>query len=380
MSKKNMFDDYILDKNRKDESVTKSTSTKSEETPARSASAKDSQVLDHQQKIDEDKAAILDKLSFPRSILPWQNIDSNMTRQLLKAGYTSVKLLATATTGEIVSMTNIPRSYVDQLIANAKDWEDFHFETAANLLSDRTKLKRISTGSSSLDRLLGGGVEPRSITEFYGSYTTGKTQLSIQLAVNATLEEDGKGHAVYIDTEGSFRPERIEQICEEANLDAESILNRIYVGRAHNTTIQMELTNAVSELATNQSVKLLILDSLTSNFRAEYIGKGSIMDRQQKLNQHVQQLARISDMLNIAVVITNQVMSVIDGFENSLQPVGGNILAHGSTHRVELTKSKKHNQVRYAKLIASPSLPESTAEFKITRGGIKDVNHLSKNT
>lgn len=318
----------------------------------------------------------IDTLPFPKSVLPWKDETNDLTRQLLKSGYTSIKIISTATVGEITSLTHLSEHQAKRLINNAKDWQDFNFETAANLLEDRNQLHRISTSSKSLDLLLGGGIEPRSITEFYGSFTTGKTQLSIQLAVNVALPPSHgglDGYVVYIDTEGSFRPERVVQICNHLNYDAEKVLHRILVGRAHNSTIQMELTNTILELGSKKPIKLVIVDSLTSNFRAEFIGKDSIMERQQKMNQHVQQLSRIADMLNVAIVITNQVMSVINGYENEIQPVGGNILAHGSTHRIELSKSPTHPQIRLAKLVASPSLPESRGNYRITEAGIKDT-------
>jgi len=315
-------------------------------------------------------------LPFPQSILPWSISQGELTNQLLNAGYTSIKIIATATVGEIQSLTQLSEHQIEKLIQNAKSWQDFNFETAAALLHSREQMHRISTGSTSLDHLLGGGIEPRSITEFYGAFTSGKTQLSIQLAVNALLNPDGNlsdGYTVYIDTEGSFRPERVVQITKSLPVDAEDVLNRILVGRAHNTNIQMHLVNSLVELASQRSIRLVIIDSLTSNFRSEFIGKDTILERQQKLNQHVQQLMRISDLLDIAVVLTNQVMSVMDGYEHSIQPVGGNIVAHGTTHRIELTKSISTPNVRHARLIASPSQPEGSAPFKITTDGIKDV-------
>lgn len=256
------------------------------------------------------------------------------------------------------------------------------FQTAASLLLERQNAPRIPTGSKAMNRLLGGGVESKSITEFYGAYTTGKTQTSIQLAFNVALDVEHGGlnaHAVYIDTEGSFRPERIIQMANEIGVNPKTILNRIFVGRAHNSDIQIQLTENVYSLAETNNVKLLIIDSLTSTFRAEYVGKGALMDRQQKLNQHIRQISKLADQLGIAVVVTNQVSAVIDGYEQTIIPVGGNILAHGTTHRIQFTKSHKYPTIRFAKLIASPSLPETTISFEITQGGITDVSITSFN-
>ncbi|MHA2251710.1 MAG: DNA repair and recombination protein RadA, partial [Candidatus Kariarchaeaceae archaeon] len=291
-----------------------------------------------------------------RSILPWDeqsSISTKYSKKLREAGYNSVRLLATATTGEIHELTGIPEEYAEQIVTKAKEWCHFKFETAANILDNRTQLVHIPTGSRVFDQILGGGIEPKSITEFYGAFTTGKTQLCIQLAVNAASPKELgglDGEVIYIDTEGSFRPERVMQICRGKNINPQSVLDRIFVGRAHNTDIQMQLTNHVIQLAKEKDIKLLVVDSLTSTFRAEYIGKGALLERQQKLNQHVRQLSRIADLLNIAVVITNQVMSVINSFENTVIPVGGNILAHGSTHRIHFKKSSKRPSVRYVEI------------------------------
>ena len=210
---------------------------------------------------------------------------------------------------------------------------DFEFQTAASLLNERNQLTKIPTGCKAFDKIIGGGVEPRSITEFYGAYTTGKTQMSIQLAFNTALPTKLgglNGDVVYIDSEGSFRPERIIQMANEIDVDPKIILDKILIGRAHNSDIQMTLVDNVLELSESKNIKLLIVDSLTAAFRAEYIGKGALMDRQQKLNKHMRQLSRVADILNLAVVVTNQVSAVIDGFENTVIPVGGNIIAHGN--------------------------------------------------
>ncbi len=309
-----------------------------------------------------------------KTILPWDedNSLSEYSQKLHDAGYDSVRLLATASKEEIHILTGISEEFAELIINKAKKWCDFDFQSAATILNDRSQLIHIPTGSKSLDKILGGGIEPQSITEFYGAFATGKTQLCIQLAVNTVLELNGD--VIYIDTEGSFRPERVMQICKGKNIDPNRVLERIFVGRAHNTDIQIQLTNNVIQLAKNKNIRLLICDSLTSTFRAEYVGKGALLDRQQKLNQHMRQLSRIADMLNLAVVVTNQVMSVINSFENTVVPIGGNILAHSVTHRIHFTKSSKKPAVRHAKIVASPSLPDANAAFKITETGIKDVN------
>lgn len=256
----------------------------------------------------------------------------------------------------------------------------FEYQTAAKLLETRKLMVRIPTGCKAFDKIIGGGIEPCSITEFYGAYTTGKTQMSMQLAFNTVLPTKLGGlggYVVYIDSEGSFRPERITQMANERNVEPRIILDRILIGRAHNSDIQIKLVDDLLGLAEEKDIKLVIVDSLTSAFRAEYIGKGALMERQQKLNHHMRQLSKVADLLGIAVVVTNQVSSVIDGFENTVIPVGGNIIAHGSTHRVHFKKSPKRPQIRIANLVASPSYPDGTATFEITQAGIQDISFKS---
>ena len=135
----------------------------------------------------------------------------------------------------------------------------------------------------------------------------------------------------------------------------------------------MKLVNNVINLAKHHEIRLLIIDSLTSNFRSEFIGKNSLVERQQKLNRHIQQLMRVADILDLAVMITNQVMSSMDEYNKTVKPVGGNILAHGSTHRIHFTKQGSGTAVRNAKLVASPSLPLNSTSFMITKYGIEEI-------
>ncbi len=318
-----------------------------------------------------------EKNLIPDYIIPWRDNITYMkqyTGKLINAGYINVRLIATASVDEMSENTGIPIHLCDKLIKNAQQWFNFNFDTAMNLLVDRNDMERISTGCDGLDSLFEGGIEPKSITEFFGEFISGKTQICLQLSVNTALPKSKGGHdayVVYIDTEGSFRPERIIQMIKKYNVDSDSILSKILVARAYNSDIQMRLVNNVIQLASNYNIKLLIIDSISANFRAEFIGNESLIERQQKLNKHVQQLNRIADVLNIAVVITNQVLSSMITGEKI--PVGGNILAHGVTHRVKCTNPKTESGFRIAKLIASPSYPVKTVNYKITENGVEDA-------
>nr|5JEC_A Chain A, DNA repair and recombination protein RadA [Pyrococcus furiosus DSM 3638]5JEC_B Chain B, DNA repair and recombination protein RadA [Pyrococcus furiosus DSM 3638]6XTW_A Chain A, DNA repair and recombination protein RadA [Pyrococcus furiosus DSM 3638]6XTW_B Chain B, DNA repair and recombination protein RadA [Pyrococcus furiosus DSM 3638] len=226
---------------------------------------------------------------------------------------------------------------------------------------------RISTGSKSLDKLLGGGIETQAITEVFGEFGSGKTQLAHTLAVMVQLppEEGGlNGKAMYIDTEGTFRPERLLEIAQNRGLSGSDVLDNVAYARAFNSNHQMLLVQQASDmmvelLNTDRPYKLLIVDSLTSHFRSEYIGRGALAERQQKLAKHLADLHRLANLYDIAVFVTNQV-----------QANGGHILAHSATLRVYLRKGKGGKRI--ARLIDAPHLPEGEAVFSITEKGIED--------
>ncbi|MEW6295615.1 MAG: DNA repair and recombination protein RadA [Candidatus Diapherotrites archaeon] len=170
----------------------------------------------------------------------------------------------------------------------------------------------------------------------------------------------------------SFRPERIIAIAKHLKLDSEKVLKNIYVARAFNSDHQMLLAEKAPDLLKEKNIKLIIVDSLTSQFRAEFIGRGQLSDRQQKLNKHMHTLMRMAEMNNIAVLVTNQVMQnpgIL--FGDPTTPIGGEIVSHNSKTRIYLRKSKEDKRV--AKLVDSPSLPDGEALFRVTENGIEDV-------
>jgi len=258
------------------------------------------------------------------------------------------------------------------MINFARNKLDMGFESGEDLLKKRARVEKIKTGSKSFDDLLGGGFETSSIVECFGEFGSGKTQLAHILAVNCQKQNPG-AVAVYIDTENTFRPERIQQIAKGAGLDPTKVLKNIKVARAYNSDHQMILAEKVEELIekNNLKLKLIIVDSLTAHFRAEFIGRGTLADRQQKLNKHMHTLMRIADKYNLVVFVTNQVMARPDMFfGDPTQAIGGHIVAHASTYRLYLRKGKKGSRV--AKLVDSPDLPEGEAVFYIDENGIRD--------
>ncbi|MEM1579109.1 MAG: DNA repair and recombination protein RadA [Archaeoglobaceae archaeon] len=301
-------------------------------------------------------------------------------RKLREAGFTSIEAIAIASPSEISAIAGIGESSAVKIIQHARKMASMGgFESGDKVLERRKNVKKITTGSKDLDALFGGGIETQAITELFGEFGSGKTQLCHQLAVNVQLPEDQgglNGCAVVIDTENTFRPERIIQMATAKKLDPGEVLKNIYVAQAYNSNHQMLLIDNAKELAERlkkegKQVRLLIVDSLTSHFRAEYVGRGTLADRQQKLNRHMHDLMKFGELFNAAVVVTNQVMARPDiMFGDPTKPVGGHIVAHTATYRVYLKKSK--GDLRIARLVDSPHLPESEVVFRISEKGIED--------
>ncbi|WP_226011263.1 DNA repair and recombination protein RadA [Halomicrobium salinisoli] len=324
-------------------------------------------------------------------------------------GFDSYQGIAVASPGELSNTADIGESSASDIIQAARQAADIGgFETGATVLERREQIGKLSWGVDEVDELLGGGVETQSITEVYGEFGAGKSQVTHQLSVNVQLpaEHGGlEGGAIFIDSEDTFRPERIEQMVkgqedevledtmvlhgiveDEAEADAtdeallddlvESVLDKIHVAKAFNSNHQILLAEKAQELASESQddefpVRLLTVDSLTAHFRAEYVGRGELAERQQKLNKHLHDLMRVGDLNNTAVVVTNQVASNPDSFfGDPTQPIGGNILGHTSTFRIYLRKSK--GDKRIVKLVDAPNLPDGEAVMRVEGDGLMD--------
>jgi DNA repair protein RadA len=254
--------------------------------------------------------------------------------------------------------------------------------------ASKRKDYRISLGSKNLDSLFAGGIERGAITEFFGAASTGKTQICHTLAVmvqgqreqeqsNENLHQLSKAKAIYIDTEGTFREKRIASIAQSRGADPESVLSNILHARAQNISHQDLILEGIPSLmdkSENESVRLLIIDSIISHFRSEYVGRGMLPERQQKLYRCLQMLKRISEIYNIAVVITNHVNSspryTFGKFTSESKPLGGHVLSHSSTYRVRLSCNRYGK--RAAKIVSSPYHPEIKTAFMISEEGVSD--------
>ena len=302
-------------------------------------------------------------------------VGSTTADKLREAGYTDLMELAVASPGDVAEAAEIGTASAQKIIGEARRRADVgQFESGTTLLERRKKLGRITTNSKALDELLGGGVETQAITEFSGEFGTGKTQLAHQIAVDVQLPPDQGGlsaEVVYIDTESTFRPERIVDMAKGVGIDPTEALGRIHVARAYNSNHQMLLVQKAQELAREKPIRLLVVDSLTAHFRAEYLGRGELAPRQQLLNKHLHELLRFGDAYNASIVVTNQVSSRPDVlFGDPTRPIGGNIVAHAATYRIYLRKSKPPRRI--ARLIDSPNLPEGEAVFSLTTEGIRE--------
>jgi DNA repair protein RadA len=250
---------------------------------------------------------------------------------------------------------------------------DKTFISATKLYDKRKKEERISTGSKNLDDLFEGGIEPKAVTEIYGEYGTGKTQICHTLCILAQQQRksEGKAHrALYIDTENTFRPERIVSIALARKLDPDMALENIIVAKAYNSAHQELIIEETGPIIDSNNVKLLVVDSAVAHYRSEFLGRATLSERQQRLNKFMHMLVRISEMYTIAVLATNQIQSSPDAiFGDALRPTGGHVVAHTSTYRVFLKRAGK-NQI--ARMVDSPYHPEREVLFTLNEQGVAD--------
>ena len=295
--------------------------------------------------------------------------------KLKEAGFDDLLAIAVMSPTELAEQAELGEAVSSKIIQGAKKLANIGgFLSGSKLLDRRKQVLKLSSGSSALDELLGGGFETQSICEVFGEFGSGKTQIGHQLAVNTLLPLDQGGLAgevFYIDTEDTFRPERIAQMAEAIGMNPEEALERIHVARAYNSAHQMLLVDEIKRMSKSIEVKLIIVDSLTSHFRAEYVGRGMLAPRQQKLNRHLKELKQLSDVHNALVLVTNQVMpNPGTMWGDPTKAIGGHIVGHASTFRLYLRKSKGGRRV--ARLIDSPNLPEGDAVISVVAEGIRD--------
>ena len=323
--------------------------------------------------------------------------------KLRENGYDSYQSIAVASPGELSNTADIGESNANDIIQAARGAADIGgFETGADVLERREQIGKLEWLIPEIDDMLGGGVETQSITEVYGEFGAGKSQVTHQLAVNVQLPTDAgglHGRCIFVDSEDTFRPERIDEMVrglpdeaieaamEDREIDGtpddeeameelvEAFLDKIHVAKAFNSNHQILLAEKAQEIAAEHEddeypVRLVCVDSLTAHFRAEYVGRGELADRQQKLNKHLHDIDRVGNLYNAATVVTNQVQSNPDSFfGDPTKPIGGNILGHKSTFRMYLKKSKADKRI--VKLVDAPNLPDGEAVMRVQGEGLK---------
>ncbi len=297
------------------------------------------------------------------------------SQKLREMGFNTVESLATATAREL-EPAGIGEKKALEVIRLARGAISLSFIRADELLKQRENISRLTTNSRILDDLLGGGLETQSITEFYGEYGSGKSQVCHQLCVNIQLPEEKGGlnaAALYIDTENTFHTERIVSMAQHLDLDPEQVAKNIIVAEAYTSDHQVFLLENADKIIKDNNIRLVIVDSLTAHFRSEYVGRETLALRQQKLNKHMHKLIRLARAFNAVAVVTNQVMAKPDVFfGDAVHPIGGHVVGHTSHARVYLRKSAR-GPVRIARLVSSPYLPNGEGIFKITEHGVEEV-------
>ena len=300
-------------------------------------------------------------------------------RKLTEAGIHNMMDLVVRGPVEIADVTGMDKDTAEKLVNKARRFLADNgvlakeFVSASDIYKRRQDIGKISTGTECLNALFDGGIETQALTEVYGEFGCGKTQFCHTLCVMVQKpHNDGglDGGVLYIDSENTFRPERIVSIAKANGLDPQRVLDNIIVARAYNSSHQILILEEAGNVIRNNNIKLLIADSAVGLFRSEYLGRGTLSERQQRLNHFVHLLVRIAETYNCAALATNQVMSSPDTFfGDPTKPIGGNVVAHTSTYRIYLKKSGKK---RIARMVDSPHHPDGEVTFSIGDAGVID--------
>jgi DNA repair protein RadA len=338
--------------------------------------------------VQKNDTNTISEISSPIIDLEIQDIEGigpTTAKKLKEAGIVSVMDLAVASSDELaVDLNSSKDSAASFIMAAQKLLRDSNvlekeFVTADAALEKRKSMLRCSTGSVALDDLLLGGIETQAVTEFYGEFGSGKSQICHTLCATARqpIAVGGlDGGVIYIDTEGTFRPERVEQIARARGLDPSQILKSVAVCKIYNSSHLELIIKDLGKYINDFKAKLVVIDSIISLHRAEFAGRGTLADRQQRLNNMLHKLVRLTEIYNIAIVITNQVQSSPDTFfGDPTKAAGGNVLGHASTYRIYLRKSGEN---RVAKMIDSPYHPYSETRFTVNEKGTDDIEEQIK--
>ncbi|GKV19676.1 hypothetical protein SLEP1_g29902 [Rubroshorea leprosula] len=347
---------------------------------------------------EEDLFEAIDKLIS-------SGINAGDVRKLQDAGIYTCNGLMMHTKKHLTGIKGLSEAKVDKICEAAEKIVNFGYITGSDALLKRKSVIRITTGSLALDELLGGGIETSAITEAFGEFRSGKTQLAHTLCVSTqdlegltcpprisesvtrfcfqpnelasiyglyanlaflwqlpTNMKGGNGKVAYIDTEGTFRPDRIIPIAERFGMDPGAVLDNIIYARAYTYEHQYNLLLGLAAKMAEEPFRLLIVDSVIALFRVDFTGRGELAERQQKLAQMLSRLTKIAEEFNVAVYMTNQVIADPGGgvfISDPKKPAGGHVLAHAATIRLMFRKGK--GEQRVCKVFDAPNLPEAEA-------------------
>jgi DNA repair protein RadA len=305
-----------------------------------------------------------------------KDIKPRQIKILTEAGIDSLEALAMSSPKDITDLEGISAKMAKKLVWHGRD--ALNMTTFKQVSTIVENFEYITTGSENFDEILGGGISTGRISEVYGAFKSGKTNLSHTLCITCQLPkvQGGLGGTVlFIDTENTFSKVKVTRIARRYGLDPEKALAKIYHARIFSTDHQLQMVRAAEAAIKEKGAKLIIVDSLMALMRAEYIGIGMLAARQQVLNKLIHSLSRIAETYNIAVLLTNQVGVVIKGSFSANDAIGGNIVAHGCHFRIQFkTKgfSANNSLLRTATIVDAPDLAPESAEFYITEAGISD--------
>jgi RecA/RadA recombinase len=289
--------------------------------------------------------------------------------RLRAAGYTELMVIAVASPKDLSDECEVGERKAMDIIEGAKLCVDIGgFETNDPILERKRGVKKLKTGSIAFDELMNGGLETQSIVEIFGKKRSCKTQMCLQLAVNAMLPEYDGGldsDVVFIDTQGNFVPEKMMQMATGVGLNPQAALKRIHVGKALNSNHQTLLVEEATELLKKHSIRLIIIDSFTSHFKEEYIGRGMLAEKQQRMYRLMYELLDLAMNNNILVIITNI---------PATDPRNGShcnyVMGHSATFRIYLSQCTAGRGT--VRLIDSPNLPDGETTIRISDDGIGD--------
>jgi DNA repair protein RadA len=291
-------------------------------------------------------------------------------------GIESIEALAMSVPNDLADIDGISDKTAKQLIWGAREMLNMCEFNAVDALNEN--FDHITTGSDNFNKIMAGGISTGRITEVYGAFKSGKTNLSHTLCVTTQLakEKGGLGGGVlYIDTENTFSKSKIERIAKRFGLDLKKALGNIFHCRIYSTDHQLQMIHASEKAIKEKGAKLIIVDSLTALVRAEYVGIGMLAPRQAALNKIIHDLSRIAETYNVAVLVTNQVSTVMKGTFSANDAIGGNIVAHGCHFRVQFKTSgfsANSSLERTATVVDAPDLAPESTNFFITEAGISD--------